>query len=72
MATKRTAINVIDDLGQRTVVYEITSEISVGTFADPHAKMSGLAEYRLADGTPLNVIRGGFEIPGGKRRFMRT
>lgn len=72
MPTKASSIEVVDEWGHRDVVWSLTAMIRIGTFADPEAMEESPAGYQLSDGTVLNVIDGGFEIPGGERRFKRT
>lgn len=69
---KQEAINVIDPTGKPTVVYRISSDIPSGTMDDPSATLEGLAEHRLADGTPLNVVEGGFSVPGRDGVYRRV
>jgi len=69
MASKIDTIHVVDEQGHRTRVFKITSQIHVGSLAGKPEYIDGDIWYQLGDGTRLNRVEGGFEVPGGGGRF---
>jgi hypothetical protein len=72
MPTEASSIEVVDQWGLPDVVWSLTLMIRSGTFSNPEAMEEGPVGYQLSDGTVLNIIDGGFEIPGSERRFKRS